>query len=360
MIEVRNLRKEYPNAIPLTSANASIKKGEVISIIGPSGTGKSTFLRCLNGLETPTSGEIFIDGKNVCDKACNISKVRQKMGMVFQSFNLFSHLTVVENIMMAPVDLLGLSRQEAYDAAIKLLKTVGLAEKARNYPDELSGGQKQRVAIVRALAMRPEILLFDEPTSALDPTMVGEVLTVIRNLAKEGLTMVIVTHEMKFARDVSTRVFYMDQGVVYEEGTPEQIFDHPQKELTRIFVKRLRTFHREIRSKDFDFVATANDIDEFTMRQSLSAAQMVKFQRIFEELCVLVILPVLPDAGFCLDFDAACSESGDECEATIRWEGEGYNPLERGDELSVKLATAKTKSAEYAYEDGKNFVRIAF
>ncbi len=360
MIEVRNLRKEYPNVTPLTDANASIKKGEVISIIGPSGTGKSTFLRCLNGLETPTSGEIYIDGINICEKSCNISKVRQKMGMVFQSFNLFSHLTVAENIMAAPVDLLGLNRQEAYDAAIKLLKTVGLAEKARNYPDELSGGQKQRVAIVRALAMQPEILLFDEPTSALDPTMVGEVLTVIRNLAREGLTMVIVTHEMKFARDVSTRVFYMDQGVIYEEGTPEQIFDHPQRELTRIFVKRLRTLHREIRSRDFDFVAMANDVEEFTKRQSLKAAQRMKFQQIFEELCVLVLLPALPESGFCLEFDAACSENGDDCEVTICWEGESYNPLTQGDELSIKLATARTKRAEYKHENGKNIIRIAF
>jgi polar amino acid transport system ATP-binding protein len=165
---------------------------------------------------------------------------------------------------------------------------------------------------------------------------------------------------MKFARDVSTRVFYMDQGVVYEEGTPEQIFDHPQRELTRIFVKRLRTLHRKIRSRDFDFVAMANDIEEFTMRQSLTTAQMMKFQQIFEELCVLVLLPVLPDAGLCLEFDAACSESGDECEATIRWAGEGYNPLERGDELSVKLAMARTKSAEYAQDNGRNSVRITF
>ncbi|HWQ75426.1 MAG TPA: amino acid ABC transporter ATP-binding protein [Syntrophomonas sp.] len=360
MIEVKKLRKEYPNVTPLTDANASISKGEVISIIGPSGTGKSTFLRCLNGLETPTSGEIWVDGENICDENCNIAKIRQKMGMVFQSFNLFSHLTVIENIMLAPVDLLKLSRQEAYDDAMRLLKTVGLAEKAKNYPDELSGGQKQRVAIVRALAMRPEIMLFDEPTSALDPTMVGEVLAVIRNLAKEGLTMVIVTHEMKFARDVSTRVFYMDQGIVYEEGPPEQVFNSPKRELTRIFVKRLRTFHREIKSKDFDFVAMANDIDEFAHRQALSSGRILKFQQIYEELCVSIILPALPDTDFCLNFDAACNENGVECEATMVWEGKAYNPLERGDDLSVKLAVTKTKSAEYSFENGSNIVRIAF
>ncbi|NLC39830.1 MAG: amino acid ABC transporter ATP-binding protein, partial [Clostridiaceae bacterium] len=208
MIEVRHLRKEYPNVTPLIDVNTTISKGEVISVIGPSGTGKSTFLRCLNGLERPSSGEILLDGVNIYQDSATITRVRQKMGMVFQSFNLFSHLTIIENTMMAPIDLLGLSRQEAYNEGMRLLKTVGLAEKAKNYPDELSGGQQQRAAIVRALAMRPEVLLFDEPTSALDPTMVGEVLAVIRNLAGEGLTMLIVTHEMKFARDVSSRIFY--------------------------------------------------------------------------------------------------------------------------------------------------------
>lgn len=360
MIEVKNLRKEYPNVTPLTDANAMILKGEVISIIGPSGTGKSTFLRCLNGLETPTSGEIWVDGINICAKGTNWSKIRQKMGMVFQSFNLFSHLTVIENIMLAPVDLLGLSRQEAYEEGIRLLKTVGLAEKASSYPDELSGGQKQRVAIVRALAMRPEILLFDEPTSALDPTMVGEVLTVIRNLAREGLTMVIVTHEMKFARDVSTRVLYMDQGTVYEEGTPEEIFDSPQKERTRVFVRRLKTLHIELKSHDFDFVGLANQIDEFARRQALSFAQTTKYHQIFEELCVSSVIPTLPKTGFQLDFDIACNEAGDECEAVIGWAGEAYNPMEKGDELSIMLALRKTKSSEHRYEGGVNRVRVIF
>lgn len=360
MIEVKNLRKEYPNAIPLTAATASIEKGEIISIIGPSGTGKSTFLRCLNGLETPSSGEILIDGVQLGNSATDISRIRQKMGMVFQSFNLFSHLTVIENIMMAPVDLLGLSRQEAYDEAIRLLKTVGLATKARNYPDELSGGQKQRVAIVRALAMRPEILLFDEPTSALDPTMVGEVLAVIRSLAQQGLTMLIVTHEMKFARDVSTRVFYMDQGIIYEEGPPEQIFNQPQNELTRAFVKRLKTFNRQITSKDFDFVSMANDLSEFARRASLSSAQILKFEQIFEELCVATILPTLPDQGLVLDFSAATSEDGSTCEVTIRWTGKAYNPLEHGDDLALTLALAKTHHAEHTYRGQGNQLKIVF
>ena len=360
MIEVRHLKKVYPNATPLKDVNTIIHKGEVISIIGPSGTGKSTLLRCLNGLETPTSGEVLVDGINIFDKIGNLSKVRKKMGMVFQSFNLFSHLTIVENIMMAPIDLLGLSRQEAYSDAMRLLKMVGLAEKAKNYPDELSGGQKQRAAIVRALAMRPEVLLFDEPTSALDPTMVGEVLAVIRNLAKEGLTMIIVTHEMKFARDVSTRIFYMDQGIIFEEGTPHDLFEYPKQDRTRVFVKQLRNFHYEITSRNFDFVAVSNSLSEFARRQALSSSQILKFEQIFEELCVSIILPVLPDGDIFLGFDASCTEGGAQCEVIMRWDGEEYNPLTQGDELSVTIALAKTKHARFSYENGSNLIHIDF
>jgi polar amino acid transport system ATP-binding protein len=215
MITIRHLKKSYPNVTPLRDVNTEIKKGEVISIIGPSGTGKSTLLRCMNLLEIPTAGEVLIDGNAITSPKADVPALRRKMGMVFQSFNLFSNLNIIENIMAAPVKLLGKSRQEAYEEGMELLRRVGLVEKALNYPDELSGGQKQRVAIARAIAMKPEMILFDEPTSALDPTMVGEVLQVIRGLAKEGMTMMIVTHEMKFARDVSTRVFYMDEGGPY-------------------------------------------------------------------------------------------------------------------------------------------------
>ncbi len=360
MIEVRHLRKEYPNVIPLTDVNTTISKGEVVSVIGPSGTGKSTFLRCLNGLERPSSGEILLDGVNIYQDPGTITRVRQRMGMVFQSFNLFSHLTIIENTMMAPVDLLGLSRQEAYDEGMRLLKSVGLAEKAKNYPDELSGGQQQRAAIVRALAMRPEVLLFDEPTSALDPTMVGEVLAVIRNLAGEGLTMLIVTHEMKFARDVSSRIFYMDQGIIYEEGSPEDIFDNPQKQRTRIFVKQLRNFHYDIESRNFDFVAVANRLAEFAHRHALSSAEDLKFQQLFEELGVSVILPLLPDEGMRLSFDASCAEGGEACEVILGWEGERFNPLEEGDELAVKIALANTERAQFSYENGSNRIQVSF
>ena len=219
--------------------NAEIERGEVISIIGPSGTGKSTFLRCLNRLETPDGGSIVVDGVDVTAPKADLAVVRRKMGMVFQNFNLFGNLTVLGNVMAAQCDILRTPKSAAKKKALELLDRVGLADKPEALPDELSGGQKQRVAIARALAMDPEILLFDEPTSALDPTMVGEVLAVIKDLAKSGMTMLVVTHEMGFARDVSTRILYMDEGVIYEEGTPEAVFNRPEKPKTVEFVGRV-------------------------------------------------------------------------------------------------------------------------
>ena len=226
MIKVEHLQKAYPGGVmPLKDVNCEIREGDIVCIIGPSGTGKSTFLNLINRLEMPTGGRIWFEGEDTTAKDYDDVMLRRKIGMVFQSFFLFSHLTIVENLMMGPVRLLKKSRQEAYDNAMRLLTSVGLGDKALSYPSELSGGQQQRAAIMRAVAMEPKVLLFDEPTSALDPTMVSEVLAVIRNLARQGMTMLVVTHEMKFAREVSTRVFYMDEGIIYEEGTPEQIFD---------------------------------------------------------------------------------------------------------------------------------------
>ena len=252
MISVRHLRKSFNGVGVLKDVNAEIGKGEVISIIGPSGTGKSTFLRCLNRLETPDGGSIVVGGVDVTDPKADLAAVRRRMGMVFQNFNLFGNLTVIGNIMAAQCDLLGKTPAEARAKAMELLGRVGLSEKADALPDELSGGQKQRIAIARALAMDPEILLFDEPTSALDPTMVGEVLAVIKDLAKTGMTMLIVTHEMGFARDVSTRVFFMDEGVIYEEGTPNEVFSRPRRPRTiefvgRVCIKQVRDVVRVLR-----------------------------------------------------------------------------------------------------------------
>ena len=361
VIQISHLKKAYPNVTPLKDVNAEIRSGEVISIIGPSGTGKSTLLRCLNRLETPTDGSVVVFGQELTTaKAAQLGAVRRRMGMVFQSFNLFAHLTIIENIMLGPVELLGCSRQEAYDRGMELLRKVGLGEKALNYPDELSGGQRQRAAIARTLAMGPEIVLFDEPTSALDPTMVGEVLAVIRGLATQGLTMLIVTHEMKFARDVSTRVFYMDQGVIYEDGTPEQVFGHPKTDRCQAFVLRLKTYRCEITTRDFDFIGAATEIDNFARRQLLSAQQSLKFQQIFEELCVACILPHLPEGSCHVHFGAMCSEDGSECRAVISWPGEAFDPIRQGDEISVKLALSRTQDHAYEYAGGNNTVTVLF
>ncbi len=239
MIETINLDISFGKLHVLRGVTEKINKGEKVVIIGPSGSGKSTFLHCLNLLETPDSGEIYFEGVNILDKKTDINKIRQKMGMVFQHFNLFPHLTVMDNITLAPVTLKLKTKQEAEKQAMELLKMVGLEEKAHVYPSTLSGGQKQRIAIVRSLAMNPDVMLFDEPTSALDPEMVGEVLNVMKQLAQNGMTMVVVTHEMGFAREVADRVWFMHEGVIAEQGTPDQIFNHPQNERLKQFLQRV-------------------------------------------------------------------------------------------------------------------------
>lgn len=238
-ISVQNLVKKFGNNTVLNDISVSINEGEVVCIIGPSGSGKSTFLRCLNRLEEPTSGDIVIDGAHLMDKNTNINLVRQHIGMVFQHFNLFPHLSVLENIILAPMDLKGETRDEAEKNAIRLLDMVGLADKKDAKPESLSGGQKQRVAIARALAMNPDIMLFDEPTSALDPEMVGDVLNVMKDLAKQGMTMVIVTHEMGFAKEVADRVLFTDGGKILEDATPKDIFENPQNERTKDFLNKV-------------------------------------------------------------------------------------------------------------------------
>ena len=239
MITTKGLKKDFGELKVLRGIDQHIEKGEVVVVIGPSGSGKSTFLRCLNLLEAPTGGQIFLDGEEITARRVDINRVRRKMGMVFQQFNLFPHKTVIENIMLAPVHLKLSGKEEAREKAMGLLERVGLTDKADAYPGQLSGGQQQRIAIVRALAMDPEVMLFDEPTSALDPEMVGEVLDVMKNLAQSGMTMVVVTHEMGFAREVGDRVLFMDEGVVMEEGTPAGVFGHPQNKRTQDFLGKL-------------------------------------------------------------------------------------------------------------------------
>ncbi len=238
MIEIKHLNKYFGDLHVLKDINLTVKRGEKLVMIGPSGSGKSTLLRCMNYLEEPTSGEVSVDGI-VLDGEANINKVREEVGMVFQRFNLFPHMTVLQNIMLAPIKVRHVAKQEAEDTARKLLARVGLADKADAYPSQLSGGQQQRVAIARALAMKPKVMLFDEPTSALDPEMVGEVLDVMRKLAEEGMTMVIVTHEMGFAREVGDRLLFVDDGRIIEQGDPKEVFEHPKEERTRLFLSKV-------------------------------------------------------------------------------------------------------------------------
>ena len=353
MIRIEHLRKEYPNVTPLKDVNVEIHDGDVISVIGPSGTGKSTLLRCINLLERPTSGRIWVDDVEITNPKCDINKVRQKMGMVFQSFNLFGHRTVIENIMMAPMDLLGKSKQEAYDTGMRLLRTVGLAEKALNYPDALSGGQKQRIAIARTLAMDPDVILFDEPTSALDPTMVGEVQAVMRDLAKTGKTLMIVTHEMAFARAICNRVFYMDEGGIYEDGAPEQVFDNPLRENTRRFVRRLKVLELNIESRDYDFLGMAGEIDRYCNRNQIAPKLAGRIQLAFEELVQQMLIPALekPLIQAVIEY----SEADEQATMTVRYNGPRYDVLENGDELSRSLLAGIAKDVSYGAVDADDF-----
>lgn len=357
MITVKHLSKQFGQISVLKDVNAEIKRGEIISIIGPSGTGKSTFLRCLNLLEKPSSGEIFINGTSLLSPETEVHLLRRKMGMVFQSFNLFSHLMVIENLMLGPLHLLQLSRQEAYDRSIKLLETVGLAARAYAFPEELSGGQKQRVAIARALAMEPEIVLFDEPTSALDPTMVSEVLAVIRKLKDQGMTMMIVTHEMNFARDVSSRIFYMDEGIIFEEGPPEQIFAHPRQEKTRAFLQKISLFRFPAERKGLDIYRFNAELEDFCIRHLLSPKQIHNLQLICEESLVNLLFPLTDK----VELSIGCLEDNRKIEITFEYRGQSGNPLENPtaeQELSCMIIRRLTAESNFSSEAGSNRLRF--
>ena len=345
MIEVKHLHKEYPNAMPIRDMSITIGDGEIVSVIGPSGTGKSTFIRCLNRLETPTSGTITVDGICVTDKKCNLSAVRKRMGMVFQSFNLFGHLSVIENVMMPQIDLLGVDRQTAYDKAMELLKLVGLEGRALQYPGMLSGGQKQRVAIARTLSTDPDIILFDEPTSALDPTMVGEVQSVIRRLAETGKTMLIVTHELKFAKEVSTRVLFLTGGGVYEDGTPEQIFDHPQKELTRRFIRQLKVYENVPEEDGFDYPAVISGIEQFCLGNRVPRELTEKLLAATEELTAQIILPETGERkiAVCVEYD----EKRLTAYAKFRYGREAFDPRTSGNDIALALLNRQCADIEY-------------
>ena len=345
MIEVKHLHKEYPNATPIKDMSVTIRDGEIVSVIGPSGTGKSTFIRCLNRLETPTSGTITVDGICVTDKKCDLSAVRKRMGMVFQSFNLFGHLSVIENVMLPQIDLFGTDRQTAYDKAIELLKLVGLEGRAKQYPSMLSGGQKQRVAIARTLSTDPDIILFDEPTSALDPTMVGEVQSVIRRLAETGKTMIIVTHELRFAREVASRVLFLTNGGIYEDGTPEQIFDHPQKELTRRFIRQLKVYEYEPGETGFDYPAVIGGMEQFCAVNRVPLEITGKLLAATEELTAQILLPLMKDGNIsvCVEYD----EKRLTAYAKFRYGKETFDPQASGNAIALTLLNSRCAQIEH-------------
>ena len=352
MIKFEHIRKEFPDAIPHKDVNGIINDGDIVTIIGPSGTGKSTLLRMINGLEKPTSGKIFIDDEEITTKDYDFTKIRRKIGMIFQSFNLFNNLTVLDNLVVPQTDILKIEKTEAREKAIQLLKLMGLDTHINKMPEQLSGGQKQRVAIARSLVMNPEIILFDEPTSALDPAMVSEVENTIKWLSSRNITMVIVTHDMKFARDISNRIFYMDQGEIYEEGSPEEIFDNPKRSRTKAFVSNQRLIDILIDGNDYDFEIIKKKLEEYGNSQKLDSKLMHNMLMVFEELIVQVILAHNKKAivSLSLFFD------GEKIEYKVKYNGNKFNPMEEDDNLSMIIF--KNIINNYSYQFHKDAEKV--
>ena len=355
IFRVSHLRKCFGDVTPVRDISCEILKGDVISVIGPSGTGKSTFLNLLNQLEKADGGEIYFKGKNIIQPGTDLNLLRRQVGMVFQAFFLFSHLTIVENIMLAQEELLHRTKKEAFRCSMEMLEKTGLVDKALNYPNELSGGQQQRAAIARELAMDPEVILFDEPTSALDPTTIGEVLSVIRNLALNGMTMVIVTHEMNFARDVANRVFYVDEGIIYEEGTPDQIFDSPKKEKTRQFIRHLKTMRIQIAGRSFDYAGAVTQIEAFGHRHLIDHAVIRRMITITEELGVSILLDYYQEKTNAEIIFEYQEETGEMHMKTV-FEGTDFDPLQEGDPVCTSLIRNAAKDITYTCAEGKGII----
>ena len=353
MIELRHVTKKYDNATPLNDVSVTINEGDVIAVIGPSGTGKSTLLRSINMLTPPTSGQIFIEGEEITAEGADVERLRRKCGMVFQQFNLFGHLTVLENICEPQIHILKRSKQEASDIALKYLRKVGMAKQIYKYPDELSGGQKQRVAIARTLASDPKVILFDEPTSALDPAMVAEVEYIIRQLADEGRTMMIVTHGMEFARHVANRVFYMDQGGIYEEGTVEDIFEHPERERTRRFIKQISSLQLTLEAGNADFIGIVYELHNFFEKCMVPHRVATHIDLFFEELLFNTVLTRM-QTGETINVELESAQGGENISASVTADTEGVitkDLLDQMDEISKNLVVHSAKNI--CVEDGK-------
>ena len=354
MIEIINLQKTYTKNQILKGITTTINDGDIIAVVGGSGCGKSTFIRCLNMLEKPTDGKIILDGEEISKAGYDLSKISHKIGMVFQSFNLFNHLTVIENIILPQINTLKVSKQEAYDNAISLLKQVNLSSKVFSYPSALSGGQKQRVAIARTLAMNPEVILFDEPTSALDPTMVNEVKSVIKNLTNTGKTMVIVTHDMDFAKSIANRVFYMDEGIIYEEGSPEEIFNNPQKDKTRQFVHGLKVLYLNIDSKNYDFIEMTSQIEIYCQKNQIPNNKTYHLQAIFEELCDQILIPEMGDVD--IIFNVEYSPNDDRLFINVKYGNQRFDIEDAENKLSLNIIKGLVDKMEYKIIDEDYFI----
>lgn len=362
MIKISGLSKQFGDLVVLKDINIQISKGECVAVIGPSGTGKSVFLRSIAMLEKPDSGSIYINGTDITRKKVYINKIREKMGMVYQGFHLFSHLNVLENITLAPRRVKKQDKAVAEQKAMELLSLVGLMDKAQSYPHQLSGGQQQRIAIARCLAMEPEIMLFDEPTSALDPTMTREVLAIMRKLTKMGLTMLIVTHEMNFAKEVADRVVYMDEGVIYEEGTPADIFDNPQKEKTKAFIRKLNVFNYEIHSIGFDRVTMNAQIEVFCQKYNIESKKGYYIQLVLEELMVEIFKHCYESVPPVIDFAIEYSAENNEVSISLNYVADDFNPFEEVaddvDNLGMVLVRRIAKETEHIFEKDLNTINI--
>ena len=364
VIEIHGLKKSFGNLEVLRGIDLTVEEGERIAIIGGSGCGKSVFLRCIELLETPNAGKIFIDGQEITAQGVDIDKIRRSMGMVWQRFNLFSHMNVMENLTVAPIKLLGMTKDDAREKALGLLAQVGLTAKAEAYPEFLSGGQQQRIAICRSLMMNPKVILFDEPTSALDPTMVGEVLAVIRMLAKQNLTMIIVTHEMNFAREVASRILFFADGEIYEQGTPAEIFDAPKRPKTVAFIHKQKYFSYEISARQFDLMEMQGGILTFAEKYGLSARRTNRLQLGCEELIYEMLANACEGDAVKISVDITYSEIDNSVEIKFTCAGKNHNPLDKNfedldeDNLSATILQNLAKNFSHEYSDGINHIKF--
>ncbi len=360
LIEVQGLKKSFGSLEVLKGIDLTVEQGERIAIIGGSGCGKSVFLRSLTLLEKPDSGQIFIDGREITAKGANVDNIRRSMGMVFQKFHLFSEMDVMDNLCLAPVRLKGMAREKAEAKAMDLLSQVGLSSRAHAWPTVLSGGQQQRIAICRCLMMEPKVLLFDEPTSALDPTMVGEVLAVIRMLAKRDMSMLIVTHEMNFAREVAGRVLFFADGGIYEQGSPAEIFDAPKREKTIAFIRKIKYFSFDITERDFDLMKLQGGIQIFGEKYGLNARKIYRLQICCEELIYEMLSQCYgKDETVDMQLEISYAEADEVTEIDFSCDGLGYDPFDQEDDgLGVTILKKMAAHLDYRREDGRNHISI--